>query len=104
MEQPIIKAFHYKLFNGRLSMKEGRIARDRSCHWREVKFIYGDGWCEWYKCNDEAGKMLNGGLWLPERDDEKARKLLLEYYEKTLADLQKKIASNEEKIRILKGA
>lgn len=94
------KCYFYKFTNGKLKVKEGHISR---CSLHACKFQYGKKYHEWNRCHPESGEIMNGGLWLPERDDEKARDILIEYYESCIKDLEDRISSHREKIDILRG-
>lgn len=52
-------------------------------------------------CGRKSGYMYNGHVWLPERDDELARKILMEYENARIKDLERQIESHKKKIKIL---
>lgn len=98
------KCYFYKFVNGRLKVKEGYISgyTYRSSH--EMKFQYGKKYHEWNRCHPEAGEIMNGGLWLPERDDKKARDIFIEHYESCIKGLEERIANYRTNIEILNDA
>lgn len=54
-------------------------------------------------CAIEAWDIRYGKLWLPNRDDERAKELLIKYHESRIEALRKQIKSHELTIRNLKG-
>lgn len=94
----------YAMWHDRITIKEGHVDLRNFHGRREAVFYYGDKIFERNRCHPESGKVLNGRLWLPERNDELARKLLIEYNEQCIEELRVKISKHEEKIRILQNA
>ena len=95
------KCYYYRFTNGQLKIKEGHISG--YCI-TGAKFQYGKKYHEWNRCHPEAGEIMNGGLWLPERDDKKARDILIEHYESCVKSLEERIANYRTNIKILSDA
>ena len=96
MLEPGTTVWRYQVRNGRYLIEEGTVS------------LFGDR----YRVAFTDGGMTTGGprkedigvvrthgpiLWLLERDDEKARRLIIEYEERTIAELEQAIA-NKRKI------
>lgn len=54
------------------------------------------------QCSTEPGTIYNAVIWLTERDDELAKKLLIDYEEKQISKLQEKIDNHRHKIKTIK--
>lgn len=68
-----------------------------------VKFSYSNGRFDKHTtCWAKPGVMHYGALWLPERDDELARKLFLEYEKDCVKELEERIARHRSTIEVLK--
>lgn len=55
-----------------------------------------------FECSTNPGVVHNKIVWLPERDDDKARQILIAYEETQIAKLQEKIQNHQAKINTLK--
>lgn len=53
-------------------------------------------------CHIEPEKVYNAMVWLPERNDQKAIDILVQYYEKEINKLKEKIELKQIKIEILR--
>ena len=53
-------------------------------------------------CSEKAGEIFNGVVWFPEKDDEKAKELLIKDLNKKVEILNKKIENLNDLIMILK--
>lgn len=104
MEEHITKGFLYTLWGDKFTVKEGIIGPNRWRSTREVVFEYGKRGGDWTTCSTEPGQVVKAKFWLPERDDDLARRIMLNYHEECIEDLHKKIASHEAKIKILQDA
>lgn len=104
MDEHISKGFLYTSWHNQLTVKEGDVMRNRWCRSNEARFQYGTRDGDWTRCDPNPKQICYGHLWLPERDDELGRKLLIEYHEKTINDLKKMIAAHEDKIESLRFA
>ena len=54
------------------------------------------------QCAKDPEVVYNKILWLPDRDDDKARQILIEYEESQICKLQDKIQNHQAKINTLK--
>ena len=104
MEYDISKGFLYTLWNNQLRVKEGVVIGHRGWNKLEAIFKYGDRDSDWTRCSPEPGKLVHASLWLPERDDTKAKKILVDYYIGNIERLENQIAGYKEKIRLLNDA
>lgn len=95
----------YTARNGKFNVYEGVITEDRRRYWTwlVVKFKKRSG-VEFLPKDDEIGRVVTAGpkVWLTERDDALARKLLLEYEEGKLKELERAMATKKELIRVLR--
>lgn len=95
----------YTARNGKFNVWEGAITENRRRYWTRlvVKFKKRSG-VEFIPREDEIGRVVTAGpkVWLTERDDALARKLLLEYEEEKLEELERVVAKKKELIRVLK--
>ena len=103
MDEHISNGFLYTLWNDQLTVKEGMVLRNQWCSSREAIFQYSKRDADWTKCHPEPGKLVQAKMWLPERNDELGRRILADYHKACIENLKKKIASHEEKIKILEG-
>ena len=95
----------YTARNGKFNVHEGVVTENRRRYWSPliVKFEKRSG-VEFVPKEDDIGHILTSGpkLWLTERDDVLARKLLLEYEEGKLAELERVMAKKKELIAVLR--
>ena len=95
-------AYLYSLWNDQFTVTEGTVVifcGNRRAH---AKFEC-DARREYITVDPAPSKISKAKLWLHERDDELARRLLIEYHEECIADLKKKLTGHEQKLDILKG-
>lgn len=104
MEEHISKGFLYTSWGNQLTVMEGDVIKNQWCRSNEALFVYGTRDNEWTKCDPNPKQICYGKLWLPERNDELGRKLLIEYHETTIDDLRKRIAAHEDNIEKLRLA
>lgn len=97
------KGWLYELWNGQFKVRKGVVRKTQWCSKREAIFRYGYPDDDWVRCSAEPGKMMQAKLWLPERDDIKARNLLIEYYEGNIEKLERQIEGYRHNIRILRA-
>lgn len=97
------KGWLYELWRGQFKVRKGVIRRTQPYGRREAIFRYGTLDSDWVRCSAEPGKMMQAKLWLPERDDIKARNLLIKYYEGKIEKVETQIEGYRDNIRILRG-
>lgn len=93
----------YALWRGQIRVREGYVRKTRTYGRREGIFIYGEHDSDWVRCAAEPGKLVQGRLWISERDDAKACRLLIEYYQGNIERLEKQIEGYQTSIKILKN-
>lgn len=95
----------YTARNGKFNVWEGVITENRRRYWTRlvVKFKKRSG-VEFLPKEDEIGCIVTAGpkVWLTERDDALARKLLLEYEEEKLKELERAMTKKKELIAVLR--
>ena len=101
MDIPISKGFLYGLWNGQLKIKEGTVLENNWRRDRHAIFRFGKRDGDWSRCSPEPEELMHARLWLPERDDAKACKILIGYYEEAIKRHEKQIEGYRENIRIL---
>lgn len=95
-------AYLYSLWNDQFTVTEGFVyilSGERRAH---AKF-YCEDRPNHVVIDPAPGVIRQAKLWLTERDDERAKRLLREYHEDRVTELKKQIASHEQKLDILKG-
>lgn len=97
-KSPPIKAYLYSIKTGKLVVYEGFITP--SSYNLRVRFF---GKRKKVMCYSEPGEVFESSLWLPERDDNKARKLLIEFEEELVARYRERVQDHLSKIHTLKG-
>ncbi len=95
-------AYLYSLWNDQFTVTEGTVVICSGNRRAHAKFDC-DTKREYIVVDPAPGMIRQAKLWLHERDDELARRLLREYHEECIADLKKKLHSHEQKLDILKG-
>jgi len=56
-----------------------------------------------FGCSINPGEVSNAVVWLPIKDDEKAKNILIEYENNQILKLNEKIENHRHKIRLLQG-
>jgi hypothetical protein len=98
------KGFLYSKWQGRFEVQEGYVMASNYSHWLG-RFVIKQGHKEKnLQCALESGEVYNAVVWLPERDDEKARQLFIEREASIIEDLKRKIKRHEQAIQTLKEA
>ena len=95
----------YTARNGRFNVYEGVILENRRSYWsRLVVKFRGRSGVEFLPKKDDIGRVVTAGpkVWLTERDDALARRLLLKYEEGKLKELERAMATKKELIRVLR--
>lgn len=93
------KVYLYSIGDEGLSVLEGYIDHRKRYYNNRLPFRI-DGHFK-LMCGRKSGSMYNGHVWLPERDDESARKILMEYENARIKDLERQIENHKKKIKIL---
>jgi hypothetical protein len=91
------KAYLYSLWSGKLKVYEGPIygteySDTGTFKTKEKRF----------KCSNQEGVVANSVVWLSEKDDKRAKKILIEYWESGKAVLQERIDNYDKKIEVIK--
>jgi len=86
----------YSLLNGRFTVHEGRVYEyhKRGSFKSKTKSL---------GCAAEEGIVYNSMVWLKERDDARAKEILIAYAESAIVLLQERINNHLSKIELLKG-
>lgn len=96
----------YTIRTGELRVHKGVVFNDTGIYWRYPRVRFetkqGKGWCP---KRSEVGVIQTGGpsLWLTERDDTKAAKMLIEYELDKLAELEKQVVKKRRLIKMLES-
>lgn len=93
MEKPT--AYLYSWRNGDFKLQEGRVVPSRGASYY-ARFYVSDR--KFHQCDPNPGVIASLGVWFPERDDEKARDLFLQYEEKKIKKLQKEIERRQDNL------
>ena len=97
-KSPPIKAYLYSIKTGKLVVYEGFVT---PTIWDlRLRFL---GKKKRLLVPLEPGEVCDSSLWLSERDDAKARKLLIRNEERHLLELYKQVANHQDKIKTLEG-
>lgn len=93
-------AYLYSVWSGTLKCHKGIIKDINSSRHKDTgRFASKDGTVVW--CSKNPGEVYNAIIWLPEKDDKKAKRLLVEYYDSRIMEEEAKIAELQKKIDIL---
>ncbi len=94
------EGFLYSVWSGELRVREGKVVIGNP--FRETyTFISKDAVS--VTCSNHPGEVYNAMVWLEERDDQKAKELLIDYYQNKIDDLKEVIQGHQNKINLLKG-
>lgn len=114
-----MRGYLYSLWSGQLRVYEGSVhpGRGRRSDYGRATFILeqrflDDGTSIVYDgrvdktmmCSINPGEVVNAVVWLIERDDTRARDILIEYEKSCIITLQEKIDAHRNKIRILENS
>lgn len=106
-ERTKTKGYLYSLWNGRFMCYEGEIFITKHPlplpNGRADTAAFASATKQYHQISTKPGIVHNATVWFPEKNDESAKKLLIEYEEKSIALLQEKIDNHRHKINILKG-
>ena len=111
-QRTISEGYLYNLWNGKLKELKGEVRLNESYvlndyiipektyfllfdeHGRIVKKM---------QCSKIEGELYNKVVWLKEANRDKANKILIEYEEQQISELEFRIRNHEELIKVLKG-
>ncbi|MBR5862180.1 MAG: hypothetical protein IKZ08_02520 [Bacteroidales bacterium] len=102
VKQVEFHGFLYSRWGGVYEVLEGTIRRNAYSR-DHGTFTTGRPKYKRRQCSVEPGVVFNASVWLPERDDDKARKLLMEYEWQCILRLQKKIEQHTRNMACLEG-
>lgn len=88
----------YTVKRGILNMYEGDVHKT----WQDWEGLFKTG-NKNIPCSSQSKFVVNGMVWLLERNDDLARDLLIQYEEAQIAMLERGIEINRIKIKMLKG-
>jgi len=88
----------YSLWRGQCSVQKGDVKQN--CLSGIVIFSFNPHYL-W--CAEEPKIVYNATVWLEARDDELAKSILIEYEERQILKLEKKLENHHKKIKILEG-
>lgn len=97
VREEINTGYVYSMWSGRLVMYRGTAYT--SIHEGLANFITESG--KRLQCSVEPNVVYNAIVWLVERDDEFAKRILIDYEEKQISKLQEKIDNHRHKIRLI---
>lgn len=90
----------YSRYSGRTEVYQGYI---RPFNRYGARFTYEKhGKDAYLQCPFESGVVRHGVVWLPERDDQKAKELFIEHEIQAICDLEEKIERRKWNIKRLK--
>ena len=69
--------------------------------WSRARFEPTNG--HWCYVSNEPGDPYWRKMWLPERDDQKAANIFIEYHERKIKNAEQSIESHRQAIAVLKG-
>lgn len=92
----------YSRYRGRFDVYQGDVrpcnfhrGNGRFTHMRHRREVH-------LQCSIDPGVIHNSVLWLPERDDKRAREIFIEHEENAIQELRDKIEYHEWNIKMLK--
>lgn len=98
------KVYLYSRYRGRFDVYEGELRPSNYGRGRYYQFLYKrNGKDATLQCSGEAGEVHHSVLWLPERDDIKARDLFIEHERLAILVLKDKIEHHEWNIMQIMG-
>ena len=93
----------YSRYRGRFDVYEGCVRPSNYGRGRYYQFIFKrNGKDSTLQCSGEAGVVHHSVLWLPERDDTKAREIFIKHEEDAIQALREKIEHHEWNIKLIK--
>lgn len=89
----------YSRYSGRIEVHQGYLSPFNRYG---ARFTFNrNGKDAYLQCPFEAGVVSHNVLWLPERDDKRAKELFIEHERNAILDLQEKIKRREWNIKLL---
>lgn len=95
-------AYLYSLWNDQFTVTEGFVYIFSGTRRDHAQFDCRER-TDYVVVDPIPGTIRQAKLWLLERDDELAKRLLRKYHEDCITDLKKKVQGHEQKLDILKG-
>ena len=93
----------YSRYRGRFDVYQGSVRPSNYGRGRNAQFLCTrNGKQSCLQCDPNLGVVHHSVLWLPERDDEKARELFIEHERFVIKELQDKIEHHEWNIKQIK--
>lgn len=96
----------YSLWKGHLTVVEGEMHKRRMISYpgrivsySRIASFYVNG--TRYDCNPNPGEIHNAVVWLPERDDKRAKGIMIEYQKQCINKLLKRIDNHKQKIELI---
>lgn len=99
----VIKGYLYSMWSGKLRVHEGYVEESKYARGRyHFHVTRGGKPIKRLMCSVEPGVITNATVWLPERDDQKAIDILVQYELEQIEKCKEKIEHHENKIETLK--
>ena len=96
------KAYLYSLWTGRIRVFEGKVIKINNGYRTKIRHIDDDTKMS-RDCGEGSGVVANKMLWLPEKDEGKAREIFIEYERMQIKRLEEQIHNHEDVIEILEN-
>lgn len=96
-------AYLYSTWSGNIAIKIGRVVEHQGFRNTGTGTFIDENEIKIVSCHLEPGKIYNASVWLPQRDDEKAKEILVKYHENEIKKLKEKIENHINKINIIQG-
>lgn len=96
--------FVYSLWTGKLTVMEGTFRPQRGNGfgpWRRTCYFESNAEHKILECSSTPGEVYNAMVWFKERNDEKAKRVLIDYQIKQIVKLEEKIAKHKQKIKLI---
>lgn len=94
-------AYLYAIWRDNFVVKKGEVSIFLDFKRPKAQFDC-DGVKNYIQVSPVSGEIHSAKLWLPERDDERAKQILRDYHKECIASLQKQLESHSYKLDILK--
>lgn len=97
------RAYLYSINDdGTLNVREGLLQPGIHRWSRQGRFTPDGG--KWCFVSNDPGSLYHRKMWLPERDDERATQIYIEYHERRIKESERSIVTHQKAIDVLKGA
>lgn len=87
--------------DGTLNIHEGYFESGYNKWSKTSRFTPDKG--NWCFVSNEPGELHYRKMWMPERDDERAKALYIEYHERKIKECEKNLEMHKRTIAVLKG-